>query len=182
MYLLPYSSHTSHHPSQTPCLSWISYATPKLMLDSCKMVEKQSEAFHTFLWPFFLSLKQNFISYHSSKVSDFIFENPQLWQSDFSRVYSNCCCCCLFEPEIMRIGQSAHNIYSNNIVSFQESTTISNAYTKNVWKLIEGFTLFKVEKLSSISLYLLTVSHIEQINPVKVTFKCDLTNQNQKLR
>ena len=25
----------------------------KLMLDSCQMVEKQSEAFHTFLWPFF---------------------------------------------------------------------------------------------------------------------------------
>ena len=25
----------------------------KLMLDSCKMVEKQSEAFHTFLWHFF---------------------------------------------------------------------------------------------------------------------------------
>ena len=30
-------SHTSHHPSQTPCLPWISYATQKLMLDSCKM-------------------------------------------------------------------------------------------------------------------------------------------------
>ena len=29
-----------------------SYATQKLMLDSCKMVEKQSEAFHTFLWHF----------------------------------------------------------------------------------------------------------------------------------
>ena len=24
MYWLPYSSHTSHHPSQTPCLPWIS--------------------------------------------------------------------------------------------------------------------------------------------------------------
>ena len=36
-----------------PCLPWISYATQKLMLDSCKMVEKQSEAFHTFLWHFF---------------------------------------------------------------------------------------------------------------------------------
>ena len=27
-------------------------------------------------------LKQNFIAYHSSKVSDYIFEIPQLWQSD----------------------------------------------------------------------------------------------------
>ena len=48
-----YSSHTWHHPSKTPCLTWISYATQKLMFDSCKMVEKQSEAFHTFLWYFF---------------------------------------------------------------------------------------------------------------------------------
>ena len=30
-----------------------SYATQKLMLDSCKMVEKLAEAFHTFLWHFF---------------------------------------------------------------------------------------------------------------------------------
>ena len=53
VYWLPYSSHTSYHPSQTPWLPWISYATQKLMLNSCKMVEKQSEAFHTFLWHFF---------------------------------------------------------------------------------------------------------------------------------
>ena len=53
VYWLPYSSHSSHHPSQTPCLPWFSYATQKLMLDSCKMVKKQSKAFHTFLWPFF---------------------------------------------------------------------------------------------------------------------------------
>ena len=52
VFWLPYSFHTSHHPSQTPCFPWISYATQKLMLDSCKMVEKQSEAFHTFLWHF----------------------------------------------------------------------------------------------------------------------------------
>ena len=90
VYWLPYSSHTTHHPSQTPCLPWISYhiyqplrsgriwhkvvlpcpfpmainitprappwisyATQKLMFDSCKMVDKQSKAFHTFLWHFF---------------------------------------------------------------------------------------------------------------------------------
>ena len=35
-----------------PCLPWISYATQKLILDSCKMLHKQSEAFHTFLWHF----------------------------------------------------------------------------------------------------------------------------------
>ena len=49
----------------------------------------------------FPSLKQNFMAYRSSKVSwrpDCIFEIQQLWQSDFSRVYSNCCCSCWFEP------------------------------------------------------------------------------------
>ena len=41
---------------------------------------------------FFPSLKHNSIAYHSSKVSsraDCIFEIHQLWQSGFSRVYSN---------------------------------------------------------------------------------------------
>ena len=66
----------------------------------------------------FPSLKQNFIEIH------------QLWQSSFSRVYSSCCCSCLFEPEILKIGQSSHNMYSNNLVNFQESTTILNGCTK----------------------------------------------------
>ena len=60
---------------------------------------------------FFPSLKQNFIAYRSSKVSsrlDCIFESYQLWQSDFSRVYSYCWCSCSFEPEILKIGQSSH--------------------------------------------------------------------------
>ncbi len=43
---------------------------------------------------FFPSVKQNFIVYRSSKVSDCIFENHPLWQSGFSRVYINCCCSC----------------------------------------------------------------------------------------
>ena len=37
---------------------------------------------------------------------------------------------CSFEPEIIKIGQSSHKMYSNNILSFQESTTILNAHTK----------------------------------------------------
>ena len=82
---------------------------------------------------FFPSLKQNFIAYRSSKVSsrpDCIFEIHQLWQSGFSKVYSNCCCSCSYEPEIIKIGQPSHKIYSNNIVNFQESTAILNACTK----------------------------------------------------
>ena len=106
-----YSSHTSHHPSQTPWLPWISYATQKLMLNSCKMVQKQPEEFHPFLWHFFQSLKQNFIVYRSSKVSDCIFYIHQQWPSGFSRVYSNCCCSCSFEPEIIKISQSSYMMY-----------------------------------------------------------------------
>ena len=64
---------------------------------------------------FFPSLKQNFIAYRSSNVSsrpDCIFEIHQLWQSGFSRVYSSFCCSCSFEPEILKIGQSSHKMYS----------------------------------------------------------------------
>ena len=78
---------------------------------------------------FFPSLKQYFIAYRSSKVSsrpDCIFEIHQLWQSGFSMVYSNCCCSCSFEPEIIKLGQSIHKMYKNNILNFQESTTILN--------------------------------------------------------
>ena len=50
-----------------------------------------------------------------SSRPDCIFEIPQQWQSGFSKVYSNCCCSCSFEPEIIKVGQSSHKIYSNNI-------------------------------------------------------------------
>ena len=110
------------------------------MPDSCKMLQKPSEAFHTFLWHFFPSLKQNFIAYRSSKVSsrpDCIFEIHQLWQSGFSRVYSYSYCSCSFEAEIIKISQSSHKMYSNNIVNFQEFTTISNACTKKSGNLLK---------------------------------------------
>ena len=87
-----------------------------------------------FLWDFFPSLKQNFIAYRSSKVSDCIFEIHQLLQSGFSRVYSNCWCSCSLVAEIIKISQPSHKMYSNNRVNFQESTTILNAHTKKVWK------------------------------------------------
>ena len=78
----------------------------------------------------FSSLKQTFIAYRSSKVSDRIFEIHRLWQTGFSRAYSNCCCSYFFEAEIIKIGQSSHKMYSNNILNFQESMTILNACTK----------------------------------------------------
>ena len=138
MYWLSYSSHTSHHPSQTPCLPWISYATQKLMLNSCKMVKISLKHSIRFCG-IFPSIKQNFIAYRSSKVSsrpDCIFKIHQLWQSGFSRVYSNSCCSYSFEPKIIKIDQSSHKIYRNNILNFQESMTILNAYKQTVWKLI----------------------------------------------
>ena len=107
------------------------------MLGSRKMVQNSLKHSIRFCG-IFLSLKHNFIAYRSSKVSDCIFEIHQLWQSGFSRVYSNCCCCCSFEPEIIKIGLSSHNMYGNNILDFQQSTPIVNAHTKKVWKLIEG--------------------------------------------
>ena len=84
---------------------------------------------------FFLSLKPNFIAYSSSKVysrPDCIFDIHQLWQSGFCRVYSNSCCSCSFEPGIIKIGQLSHKMYSNNVLNFQESTTILNACTKSL--------------------------------------------------
>ena len=90
---------------------------------------------------FFPSLKQDFIAYRSSKVStrpDCIFEIHQLWQSVFSRVYSNCCCSCSFELEIIKIDQSSHKMYNNNILNFQESRTILNACAKKSGKLLNS--------------------------------------------
>ena len=84
----------------------------------------------------FPNLKHNFMAYRSSKVSDCIFEIHRLWQSNFSRVYSNCCCSCWFEPEIIKNCRSSHKMYSNNLLNVLESTTILNAHTKKVWKLI----------------------------------------------
>ena len=97
---------------------------------------------------FFPSLKQNFIAYRSSKVSsrsDCIFEIHQLWQSGFSKVYSNSCCSYSFKAEIIKIGQSSHKMYSNKILNFQESTTILNACIKNLvtyWMHHEQMALF----------------------------------------
>ena len=89
---------------------------------------------------FFPSLNHNSIAHRSSKVSsrpDCIFEIHQLWQSGFSRVYSNCCCSCWFEAEIIRIGQSSHKMYSNNILNFQVSTAILNSRTKKSGNLLK---------------------------------------------
>ena len=80
----------------------------------------------------FPSLKHNLIAYRSSKVLDCIFEIHQLWQSGFSWVYSNSFSSYSFKYEIIKIGQSSHKVYSNNILNFQESMTNLNACTKSL--------------------------------------------------
>ena len=97
------------------------------MLDSFMIVQTVWSIPYVSVASFFPSLKQDFIAYRSSKVPagpDCIFEIHQLWQSGFSTVYSDCCCSCGFEAEIIKIGQSSHKMYSNNIQNFQESMTI----------------------------------------------------------
>ena len=89
----------------------------------------------------FPSLKENFIAYRSSKLSsrpDCIFEIHQLWQSGISSVYSHSSCSYSFEPETIKIGQSSHEMYSNNILNFQESTKIINACTKQCGNLLNA--------------------------------------------
>ena len=80
---------------------------------------------------FFPSLKQNFIAYRSSNVSDCIFEIHQQLQSDYSRVYANSCCSCSFEPEIIKIGQSSHNMYSNTEFS-RDYNNVKCLYEKSL--------------------------------------------------
>ena len=130
MYWLPYSSHTSHQPSQSSLnLLCHSKTDARFMKDGWKAVWRIPYVSVAF----FPSLKRNFIAYCSSKVSwrpDCIFEIHQLWQSGFSRVYSNSLCSCSFEAEIIKIGQSSHKMYSNNLLNCQESTIILNACPK----------------------------------------------------
>ena len=138
MYWLPYSSYTSHHPSQTLCLPWICYATQNWCSIHARC-SKSSVKHSIRFCGIFPRLKPNFIAYRSSKVfsgPDCIFEIHQLWQSGFCRVYSNCCCSCSFEPEIIKISLSSYKMYSNNVLNFQGSPTILNSHTKKVQKLI----------------------------------------------
>ena len=101
---------------------------------------------------FFPSLRQNFIAYRSSKVSDCIFEIHQLWQSGFIREYSNCCCSSWSEVEILKIGQSSHKMYSNKILNLQESTTLLNACIEKSLEtyrmhIVSTFTVYLMPKI-----------------------------------
>ena len=97
----------------------------------------------------FSKLKHNFIAYRSSKMParpDCIFEIHQLWQSGFSKVYSNCCCSCSFEAEIIKIGHANlkskdKQVWFRLVLWHTEFSRVYNNFKclyKKVWKLIEG--------------------------------------------
>ena len=94
--LLPHliSSLTDSLPSLNLLCHWKTYA--RFIQDAPKAVWSIPHVSVSF----FPSLNHNFIANRSSKVSDCIFEIHQLWQSGFSRVYSNSCWSCPFEAEI----------------------------------------------------------------------------------
>ena len=144
MFWLPYSSHTDSLPSLN--LLCHSKTDARFMQDAPKAVWSIPYVSVAF----FPSLKQNSIAYCSSKVfscPDCIFEIHQLWQSGFSRIYSNSCCSCSFEAEIIKIGQSSYKMYSNNIVNFQVSMTILNACTKKSGNLLKAPCIMVDEKV-----------------------------------
>ena len=143
MYWLPYSSHTSHHPSQTLCLPWISYATQKTDARFMQDGPKAVRSIPYVSVAFFPSLKQNFIAYRSSNI----FEIHQPWQSCFSRVYANSWCSCSFETEIIKVGQSSHKMYRNNILNFQESMTILNAHTKKSGNISHSPRIYDMQEI-----------------------------------
>ena len=137
---------------------------------------------------FLPNLKHSFIAYRSSQVSSHpacIFEIHQPWQSGFSRVYSNCYSSCWFEAEIIEIGQSSYKMYNNNLLNFQVSTPILNAYTKKVWKLIE-FTTYLENALDPTNLLNSKKKNIHQMYMDKIkTFtknekelETDISNKN----
>ena len=55
---------------------------------------------------------------------------------------SNSCRSCLFEHETIEIDQSSHKMYSNNILNFQESTTILNACKKKSGNLLNASRIY----------------------------------------
>ena len=138
MYWLPYSSYTSHHLSQT---SWL-----KNWCSTHARFSKSSLKHSIRFCDISFKFKTEFYGISFFLTSRVHFQIHQLWQSGFSMVYSNCCCSCSFKSEIIKIGQSSHKIYSNNIVNFQESTTILNALTK---KCLETYRMFLVSTTTS---------------------------------
>ena len=59
-------------------------------------------------------------------------------------------------------------MYSNNIVNFEESTTILNAHTKKVWKRIESSTY--IRRLASWASWSIGILDADQLFDCLVAF------------
>ena len=95
------------------------------MLDSCKMLQKQSETFHTFLWQFFQVL--NIILLHIVLLK---CPHVKIAFLKFTSCDNQILVGCIPIDEIIKIGQSSHKMESINIPNLQRSTTILNTCTK----------------------------------------------------
>ena len=91
-------------------------------------------------------------------------------------MYSNCCCSCSLEAEIIKIGQSSHKIYSNNIVNFQESTTILNACTKKSGNLLNTPRMSFLSKARLSEFILIITASSLCINSLQKSFLLSLLN------
>ena len=102
------------------------------------MLQKQSEAFHTFLWHFSNRILLHIVLLKCPHVQIAFLKFTSCEESGFSRVYSNCCYSCSFDLQIIRISQSSRKMYTNNILNFQVSTTILKACTKKSGNLLKA--------------------------------------------
>ena len=89
-------------------------------------------------------------------------------------MYSNCCCSCLFELEIIKISQSSHKMYSNNILNFQESMAILNACTKKSGNLLNAPRIYQWTGLNLQSPEDFTLKHFNQTPKYKSKTWCPL--------
>ena len=140
--LKPQHSNPNPNPlaNQLWCIDFLTPPTPSILphrlpafleslmplKNSCSIHAKWSESSlkHSICFcSIFSKFKTGFYCLSFFLTSRLHFEIHQLWQSGFSRVYSNCCYSC---------SQSSHKMYSKNIVNFQESTTILNSWKKRL--------------------------------------------------
>ena len=82
-------------------------------------------------------------------------------------MYSNSCGSSSFEPEIIKIGQSSNKLYSNNILTFQVSTTIFDAQTKKPGNISYALRMYISKSWQQLSRVCLKVLFL-----IATTLKC----------
>ena len=148
MYWLPYSSHTSHNPSQT----FLEFLMPLKNWCSIHEIWSKSSLEHSIrFWDFFPSLKHNFIAYRSSKVSDCNKNNILNFQNIK----------CLFKNVWKLIECPTYEQNVSELSPYQAAVSLSQwsvvlPYTHKVSSMLYVnliFTLLKKHTCESISLF-----------------------------